>query len=75
MKAMGDKQYSVKEMMDMIGLRDRANFLEYSLNPAIAQGFVSMRYPDKPRHPRQSYLLTAKGTMLWKSLRKEDAKE
>ena len=74
-KAMGDKQYSVKEMIDMVGLRDRANFLEYSLNPAIAQGFVSMRYPDKPRHPHQSYLLTDKGTMLWKSLWKEDEKE
>ncbi|MBR4814561.1 MAG: hypothetical protein IKZ67_03770 [Paludibacteraceae bacterium] len=41
------------------------------LNPAIAQGFVSMRYPDKPRHPRQSYLLTDKGTMLWKILRRK----
>ena len=24
-----------------------------------------MRYPDKPHHPRQKYLLTAKSIMLY----------
>ncbi len=74
-KTIGCNRMSIKEIMDAIGLKGRNNFLTLYLNPAIAQGFVSMRYPDKPRHPRQSYLLTDKGTMLWKSLRKEDAKE
>ena len=74
-KTIGCNRMSIREIMDAIGLKGRDNFLTLYLNPAIAQGFVSMRYPDKPRHPRQSYLLTAKGTMLWKSLRKEDAKE
>ena len=74
-KTIGCNRMSIKEIMDAIGLKGRDNFLTLYLNPAIAQGFVSMRYPDKPRHPRQSYLLTEKGTMLWKSLWKEDAKE
>lgn len=74
-KTIGCNRMSIREIMDAIGLKGRDNFLTLYLNPAIAQGFVSMRYPDKPRHPRQSYLLTDKGTMLWKSLRKEDAKE
>ena len=74
-KTIGCNRMSIKEIMDAIGLKGRDNFLTLYLNPAIAQGFVSMRYPDKPRHPRQSYLLTEKGTMLWKSLWKEYAKE
>ena len=74
-KTIGCNRMSIREIMDAIGLKGRDNFLTLYLNPAIAQGFVSMRYPDKPRHPRQSYLLTDKGTMLWKSLWKEDEKE
>ncbi len=29
------------------------------------------KYPDKPRHPRQRYLLTVKGQMLYNELMKE----
>ena len=61
---------SVKEMMAAVGLKDRKNFLEYSLNPAIAEGFVRMLYPDSPRHPRQKYLLTVKGIGLYDLVRK-----
>ena len=28
------------------------------------------RHPDKPRHPRQKYLLTVKGTLLFNELTK-----
>lgn len=55
--AIAEKQLSVKEMMAAVGLRDRPNFIEYSLSPAIREGYVSMLYPDSPRHPRQKYLL------------------
>lgn len=60
---------SVKEMIAAIGLRDRKNFMEYSLTPAIKEGFVTLLYPDKPRHPRQKYLLTVKGMTIFGSLR------
>ena len=40
--ALGDKRLSVKEIMEAVGLKDRKNFLEYTLNPAIASGFVNM---------------------------------
>ena len=63
--ALGDKRLSVKEMMEAVGLKDRKNFLEYTLNPAIASGFVNMLYPNSPRHPRQKYLLTVKGIGLY----------
>ena len=64
-KALAHKRMSVKEMLEAVGLKDRNNFIEYSLHPAIKAGFVTMLYPDKPRHPRQKYLLTAKGAALY----------
>ena len=63
--ALGDKRLSVKEIMEAVGLKDRKNFLEYTLNPAIASGFVNLLYPNSPRHPRQKYLLTVKGIGLY----------
>ena len=66
-KAIANNRLSVKEMMAAVGLKNRENFMEYSLNPAIKEGFVSMLYPDKPRHPRQKYLLTIKGLAVYNS--------
>ena len=62
----GTKQMSAKEMMNEIGLKDRKNFTEFSLNPAITDGYIRLLYPQSPRHPRQKYLLTAKGLELYK---------
>ena len=62
--AIGNQQMSVKMMMEAIGLKGRDNFLENHLSPAMDGGYVRMLYPDKPRHPRQKYLLTAKGMLL-----------
>ena len=66
--ALGTEQRSVMELMKLIGLKDRKNFLEYSLNPSIAEGLICMLYPDSPRHPKQKYLLTEKGLLLYKKL-------
>ena len=71
-KVIGLHEYAVSEMMQMMKLKHRPNFLEYHLNPAIAEGFIQMLYPDKPRHPRQKYLLTAKGMMLYNQMMKKD---
>ena len=38
------------------------------LNPALKEQFVCMKYPDKPRHPRQKYLLTTKGMALYEEI-------
>ena len=67
-KALGEEQLSVKVMMERIGLKDRENFLDYSLNPSMNEGYIRMLYPDSPRHPRQKYLLTVKGLALYNSL-------
>ena len=55
----GNEERSVKEMMEAAGLKNRSNFLKYSLMPAITEGLIRMKYPDLPRHPRQRYLLTS----------------
>ena len=69
-KVIGNSQCSIKDMLEDLGLRDRKNFLEYHLNPAIAEGYVRLLYPDKPRHPRQKYLLTLKGLAFLNELKK-----
>lgn len=63
--AIGTYEKSVKEMMEAVGLKNRPNFLEYSLTPAITEGLVKMKYPNSPRHPRQKYLLTVKGLAVY----------
>ena len=62
--AIGKEELSVKSLMEAVGLKNRPNFMDYSLTPAIREGFVCMKYPANPHHPRQRYLLTIKGLML-----------
>ena len=64
----GNKEMSAKEIMDGIGLKDRKNFLNLYLYPAINEGYVHLLYPQSPRHPRQKYLLTIKGLALYNEL-------
>ncbi|UPS45470.1 Fic family protein [Prevotella sp. E15-22] len=65
-----EQELSVKEIMEGIGLKDRKNVLNLYLNPAIAEGYVRLLYPQSPRHPRQKYLLTVKGLALLNELNK-----
>lgn len=65
-----DEQFTLKELMQKIGLKHRPTFLENYINPAIKNGFVRTLYPETPNHPRQKYLLTTKGLALHESLNK-----
>ena len=58
-------------MMECIRLTGRDNFLKVYLNPSVSAGFIRPLYLDSPRHPRQKYLLTAKGMMLLQALVKK----
>ncbi len=55
-------------MMELKNLKDRKNFIDYHLEPALREKFVRRKYPDRPNHPRQKYLLTVKGQMLFQEL-------
>lgn len=63
--ATGTNALSVKEAMAAVGLKDRKNFIEYTLSPALKSGVAVPLYPDKPHHPRQKYRLTVKGLALF----------
>jgi len=67
-RKVGEQELSVKEMMSVMGLKDRENFLNLYLNPAITDGYIRLLYPQSPRHPRQKYLLTVKGLALYNEI-------
>lgn len=60
-----------QEIQEALGLRDRANFVANYLNPACDAGYILLKYPEKPKHPQQVYLLSEKGKQLKKKLQKE----
>lgn len=66
----GNEELSIKEMLEALGLKNRESFMNVYLNPAIKEKYVRQLYPNKPRHPRQKYLLTAKGNLLYNELTK-----
>ena len=68
LQAIEHEKLSIKEIMGKMGLKHRPTFMDNYLNPAIENGFVRLLYPDSPRHPRQKYLLTVKGMMLFNQL-------
>jgi fido (protein-threonine AMPylation protein) len=69
-QVIGGLELSVKEMMNGLSLKGRDNFLNLYLTPAILEGYVRLLHPDKPRHPKQRYLLTEKGLKLYNELKK-----
>ena len=69
-QVIGEKELSVKGIMESLGLKDRKNVLNLYLNPAIKDGYVRLLYPDSPRHPRQKYLLTVKGLAFYHDINK-----
>jgi fido (protein-threonine AMPylation protein) len=68
----GNHEYSTKEILDVLHLKNRENFMDSYLTPAINEGLVTMLYPDSPRHPRQKYHLTIKGLHLYNSLNSKE---
>ena len=55
-----------KELLKLgkLACKSRETLEKTYLNPAMEQGYVTMLYPDNPRHPKQKYLLTPKGLEL-----------
>ena len=56
--AMGQKEYSLTELMSLLGLSHRPTFQQNYLNPAIEAGLVERTIPDKPKSPKQRYRLS-----------------
>ena len=66
--AVGKNQLTLKQIMERAELKHRPYFIDNYLNPAISDGYVRLLYPDKPRHPRQKYLLTVKGLAIYNDI-------
>ena len=66
--AIGEEEKSIKQLMEIIGLKHRRTFMLNYVEPAIKKGVVALLYPNSPRHPRQKYKLTVKGLALWHDL-------
>ena len=61
MLALGDQTLSLQELMQVLGLSHRPNFLALHLRPAMEAGLLQMTIPDKPNSRLQKYKLTALG--------------
>ncbi|MCD8183701.1 MAG: putative DNA binding domain-containing protein [Bacteroides sp.] len=64
--AIGSNTYSTKEIMELMGLKDKSNFLKNYLYPTIELKLVEPLYPEQPNHPKQKYYLTEQGKALSK---------
>lgn len=69
-EVVGHDEVTIKDTLKVLGLKDRESFMKVYLNPALKERFVHMKYPDKPNHPRQRYMLTAKGLALYNEIKK-----
>jgi len=52
---MDDKEFSTKELMELLGLKHRPTFRDNYLLPAIELGYIEMTIPDKPNSSKQKY--------------------
>ena len=55
---------SRQELQEALELKDRGHFRENYIDPAIENGFIRLKYPDNPKHPKQRYLITERGQEL-----------
>lgn len=69
LQAIGGEQLSVREMMLALRLKGRDNFLKKYLTPALEAGYLCMLFPDSPRHPRQKYRITPRGSLILQAVR------
>lgn len=58
--------YSVKEIMELLALKNRSHFSKEYLKPAMETGIIEPIFPEQPKSPKQKYRLTEKGKALLK---------
>ncbi len=56
--AMMQEDYTLAELMQLVGLTHRATFQKNYLNPAIEAHLIERTIPNKPKSPKQRYRLS-----------------
>lgn len=69
--SLGASQMTKKQVMQQVKLSSSSNVVDRYIKPAIEQGYVTMLYPENPRHPKQKYILTEKGLDILESLKRK----
>lgn len=52
---------NLEQISSKLSDMSRRNLIKSVIKPAIAMGLLAREHPDKPKHPRQRYLLTMQG--------------
>lgn len=69
--SLGASQMTKKQVMQQVKLSSSSNVVDRYIKPAIEQGYVTMLYPENPRHPKQKYILTEKGLDILEALKRK----
>ena len=59
-----DEELKRADIQEILGLKDRVNFIANYLNPSLEVDYIEMTIPEIPTHQEQRYRLTAKGKAL-----------
>jgi len=65
-----DGEMKRSEIQQILGLRDRMNFVMNYLDPSLESVYIEMTIPEIPTHQEQRYRLTAKGKAMKLKLQK-----
>jgi ATP-dependent DNA helicase RecG len=69
-----DTPRALKELMEIAGVKHRANFKTKYVQPLVDGGLLQLQFPDRPTHPSQRYVLTEAGAKLvgkWHNTKEE----
>ena len=64
------QELGANELMMKLGLRQRKDFYNRFLKPALENGFIEKAQPDSPHSPTQKYRLTEKGRLAVQNMDK-----
>ena len=62
---MNEDYVDVPEMMKLCGIVRRKTMQDSYIAPALTDGSIERKYPERPNHPKQMYCLTEKAK-TWK---------
>lgn len=60
----------LQNIMQLVQWKDRTKFRNKFINPFLEKGLLTMTIPDKPNSPKQQYIITKKGGLFLRLIRK-----